>query len=122
MSEISWNSSDLDRPCDSYRAGHQVHWIQAKISRREPPQAVPVTASVDEDGVVLLEGDDLYVVSWNHRPAHVRAALQRSGGIAQWRPNGHVLAVPTGHSRFGSNSLFSLAAADQTRECSSRHT
>jgi hypothetical protein len=42
----------------SYDGGHWVHWIQHKLSVREPDSIIPVTASVDDDGVVLLEGYD----------------------------------------------------------------
>jgi hypothetical protein len=49
---------------------------------REPSVVIPVTASVDDDGLVHIEGDDLSLVRWNHRPALLRAALQRFGGRA----------------------------------------
>ena len=50
---------------------------------------------VDDDGLVHIEGDDLSLVRWNHRPALLRAALQRFGGMADWKPRWHILAVPT---------------------------
>jgi len=43
---------------------------------------IPVTAAVDEDGRVHLEGDGLSLVRWNHRPALLRGALDRFGGMA----------------------------------------
>jgi hypothetical protein len=61
--------------------------------------------------VVLLEGDGLALVSWNHRPTLVRAALRRSGGFAQWKPRWHLLVVPTGHLVDGVSNVFSEAAA-----------
>ena len=106
-----------DKQCDSHGPGHWVHWIQHKLSVREPGQVIPVTASVDGSGVVLLEGDDLSLVSWNHRPVLVRAALQRSGGFAQWKPRWHLLVVPTGDLVDGASNVFSLVAADERREC-----
>jgi hypothetical protein len=72
---------------------------------------------VDDDGVVLIEGDDLSLVSWNHRPVLVRVALQRSGGFAQWKPRWHLLVVPTGDLVDGASNVFSLVAADKRREC-----
>ncbi len=117
MSEIWWNLSGTDKQCDSYGPGHWVHWIQHKLSVREPAPVIPVTASVDDDGVVILEGYDLLLERWNHRPALIQAALRRSGGIAQWKPRWHVLVVPTGDLVDGASNVFSLAAADERREC-----
>ena len=34
-----------------------------------------------------IEGDDLSLVRWNHRPDLVRAALQRFAGMADWKPH-----------------------------------
>ena len=53
--------------------GHQVHFNRHKLSVREPAAVIPVTPSVDNDGVVLLDGDGLCLVRWNHRPALMRA-------------------------------------------------
>ena len=69
MSAIVWNLAGTDKRCDSYGGGHWVHWIQHKLSVREPSAEIHVTASVDENGVVLLQGDDLLLERWNHRPA-----------------------------------------------------
>ena len=117
MPEIWWNLSGTDKRCDSYGAGHWVHSIQHRLSVREPGIVIPVTASVDDDGMVILEGDELLPVGWNHRPALVRTALRRSGGIARWKPRWHLLAVPTGDRIDGAGNTFSLAAADKRREC-----
>jgi hypothetical protein len=76
MSEIWWNLSGADKHCDSYGPGHWVHWIQHKLSVRVPAPVIPVTASVDDDGVVVLEGDDLSLERWDHRAPLVRAALR----------------------------------------------
>ena len=47
MSEIWWNLSGTDKQCDSYGPGHWVHWIQHKLSVREPAPVIPVTAFVE---------------------------------------------------------------------------
>ena len=78
---------------------------------------IPVTASVDDDGLVHIEGDDLSLVRWNHRPALLRAALQRFSGIADWKPRWYLLAVPTESFIGSARSVFSLAAPDEKREC-----
>jgi hypothetical protein len=88
----------------------------------EPAQVIPVTVSVDDDGVVLLEGYDLLLERWNHRPALMRAALLRSRGFAQWKPRWYVLVVPTGDLVGGASNVFSLATSDQRRKCSVHRT
>jgi hypothetical protein len=99
----------------SYWPGHQVHWIQFNKSMREPSTVIPVTAVVDDDGLVHIEGDDLSLVRWNHRPALVRSALERFGGRADWKPRWYLLAVPTEAFMGSARSVFSLAALDERR-------
>jgi hypothetical protein len=118
MSEIWWNLSGTDKQCHSYGAGHWVHWIQHKLSVQEPAPGIPVGASVDDDGVVVLEGPGVLLVSWNHRPALVRAALRRSGGFARWKARWHLLVVPTGDLVDGASNVFSLVAEHTKTECS----
>ncbi len=117
MPEIWWNLSGTDKRCDSYGGGHWVHWIQHKLSVREPGSVIPVTASVVDDGLVVLETYDLLLQRWNHRPGLVRTALQRSGGTAQWKPRWNLLVVPTGDLVDGAGNTFSLTASDKRREC-----
>ena len=84
---------------------------------REPSAVIPITAEVAEDGLVHIEGDDVSLVPWNHRPALVRDALHRFGGMAVWKPRWYVLAVPE-EAFFGrARSVFSLAAPEERREC-----
>lgn len=117
MSGYVWDLSGSGSQCDSYAPGHQIHWIHFNHSMREPAEVVPVTASVDDDGLVHIEGDDLSLVRWNHRPALVRAALQRFGGRAEWKPRWYLLAVPIESFMGSPRSVFSLAAPDKRRNC-----
>jgi hypothetical protein len=117
MSEIFWNLSGIDGQCASYAPGHLVHWGRHKLSMRQPGRVVPVTVSVDDDGMLLLEGDALLLVGWNHRPALVRAALRRSGGFAWWKPCWDVIAAPTGHLLGGARNVFSVATPHDRRDC-----
>lgn len=117
MSEIVWNLSGTDKQCASNGPGHWVHWIHHKLSVQDPEPGIPVSASVDADGIVLIEGADLSLVSWNHRPELVRAALRRSRGFARWKPRWHLLVVPTGDRIDGASNVFSLVAAYERREC-----
>ena len=64
-----------------------------------------------------IEGDDLSLVRWNHRPALLRAALQRFGGRADWKPRWYLLAVPTEAFMGSARSVFSLAAPGERRDC-----
>jgi|SRR5208283_5069976 len=122
MSEIWWNLSGTDKRCDLYGPGHWVHWIQHKLSVREPGSVIPVTASVNDDGVMILEGYDLLLERWNHRPTLMRAALRRSGGLAQWKPRWRLLVVPTGDLVDGASNTFSLTTANERHECSVTRT
>lgn len=80
---------------------------------REPSAVIPVTAEVDEDGLVHIDGDDVSLVRWNHRPA----LLHRFGRRAVWKPRWYILAVPEEAFFGGALSVFSLAAPDERREC-----
>src|ERR1700722_6636597 len=106
MSGYVWDFSGTDKQCASYRPGHQIHWIHFNHSMREPSVVIPVTAVVDDDGLVHIEGEDLSLVRWNHRPALLRAALERFGGRADWKPRWHLLVVPTGDQVDGASNVF----------------
>jgi hypothetical protein len=91
--------------------------MQFNLSMRLPSPVIPVTAAVDDDGLVHIEGDDVSMVGWNHRPAVLRDALDRFDGMAVWKPIFHLLAVPTESFFGGPRSVFSIAALDEKREC-----
>ena len=122
MSGYVWDLSGTDRQCDLYRPGHQIHWIHFNHSMREPSVVIPVTAVVDDDGLVHIEGDDVSLVRWNHRPALLRATLDRFDGRADWKPRWHLLAVPTEAFMGSARSVFNLAARDERRECRALHS
>jgi hypothetical protein len=117
MSGYAWDLSGTDNRCDSYAPGHLIHWIHFNHSMREPEPVIPVTASVDDDGPVRIEGDDVSLVRWNHRPSLLRDALHRFDGMAVWKPRWYILAVPTEAFMGGARTVFSLAALDERREC-----
>jgi hypothetical protein len=89
---------------------------------REPSAVIPVTAVVDDDGVVHVEGDDLSLVMWNHSPALLQAMLQRFDGMAVWKPRWHLLAVPTEAFIGSASSVFNMAALDNRTACISAST
>jgi hypothetical protein len=117
-----WDLSGTDNRCQSYGPGHLIHWIHFNHSMREPSAVIPVTAEVDEDGLVHIEGDDVSLVRWNHRPALLRDALHRFGGRAVWKPRWYILAVPEEAFFGGARSVFNLAAPDERRECGTLHS
>lgn len=118
MSGNAWDLSGTDSQCASYDRGHLIHWIHFKHSMREPCVVIPVTATVEDDGLVHIEGNGLALVRWNHRPALMRHALEQFGGMAIWKPRWRILAVPTEAFIGGARTVFSLAALDQRRGCS----
>jgi len=93
--------------------GHLIHWSHFKHSMRVPLTVIPVTAVVDEDGLVHIEGVEVSLVRWNHRPALLRDALRRFGGRAVWKPRWYLLAVPDEAFFGGARSVFSLLAPDE---------
>ena len=117
MSGYVWDLSGTDKQCESYGPGHQIHWIHFNHSMRERSVVIPVTAVVDDDGLVHIEGGDISLVRWNHRPALLRDALQRFGGMADWNLRWHILAIPTESFFGGARTVFSLATLDERREC-----
>jgi hypothetical protein len=122
MSGYVWDLSGTDDQCDSHGAGHLIHWIQFKLSMQEPSTVIPVTAAVDDDGLVHIEGDDVSLIRWNHRPALLQDALDQFEGMAVWKPRWQILAVPTESFWGGARSVFSLAPQDERRECSAIRT
>jgi hypothetical protein len=84
MSGYVWDLSGTDKQCASYAPGHLIHWIHFNHSMREPSAVIPVTAVVDDNGLVHIEGDDVSLVRWNHRPA-----LLRCTGSVGWRLGSH---------------------------------
>jgi hypothetical protein len=81
--------------CLSYRAGHQMHWIQWKLARR----AVGVPGRL-----VRLEGADLVLAAddgrtlrwWNHDPERVTTYAERTAGRLHIYPDLHALCIDNG--------------------------
>jgi hypothetical protein len=106
-------SSESDGPArtsrTAYRRPKDPKHIHFNHSMRGPAVVIPVTAVVGDDGLVPIEGDDLFLVRWNHRPTLLRAALQRFGGRADWKPRWYLLAVPIEAFMGSARSVFRLA-------------
>ncbi len=116
MARHVWDLSGNDGLCDLYTPGHQVHWIHFNHSMREPSVVIPVTAAVDEDALVHIDGDE-EVLRWNHRPDQLRAALERFEGQSEWKPRWRLLTVPMEAIVGSARSVFSMATLDQRHGC-----
>ncbi len=104
----------IPRPlqCGSYTAGHEAHFIQARLSREQPPIGRG-TASVDPEGwiTITLRGQDT-VRWWTHDPARLDAQLAAAEGRVELR-HASSLAVPTGTGH------YIVSASDQPTPCPS---
>ena len=94
-----------------------MHWIHHKKSILEPQIGLPVQVVADDGGLFTLQGPDLLLQRWNHRPALVRAALQRSKGSAVWIPDWRLLVVSTGDRINGASNVFHLGPLDARTAC-----
>jgi hypothetical protein len=92
--------------CGLYKPGHQVHFIQAKLSWQGDPAKYRsgTLASVDDDGWITIDVDGETVRVWNHDPVRARRLIEASGGQVALR-DPHILAT---RSATG-NYLFSIA-------------
>ena len=122
MSEIRWALTGTDKRCEKYAPGHWVHWIHHKKSILEPGIAIPVQVVADDGGLFTLQGPELLLQRWNHRPALVRAALQRSRGSAVWIPDWRLLVVSTGDRINGASNVFNLGPLDAVTACADIRT
>ena len=82
-------AQDAPRPsdpdaCQSWAAGHRVHWVQAQRARRstEPGEYVPceVIAATDDGWfTVVITATGAVVEVWNHDPERVRQLVGMKG-------------------------------------------
>jgi hypothetical protein len=76
--------------CGSYGYGHDVHYIQARLSREAGPGRAVTFSSVSDGGIITFtDGSSL----WNHDPARLRALASRHGREMMLGPRG-VLRIP----------------------------
>ena len=78
--------------CGAYRPGHDVHFIQARLSWEDGPGEPRTIESVADDGTIKFnDGTRL----WNHDPARLCAILEIHGKDVLLGTHG-VLRVPNG--------------------------
>jgi hypothetical protein len=76
--------------CGAYTPGHEVHYIQARISSREGPGTSARISAIDDDGTIHFADG---TTKWNHEPKRLRRAVDASGpGVLLCAH--HVLRVP----------------------------
>ena len=94
--------------CGAYRVGHDVHFIQARLSRESGPGVPRTVVAVADDGTITFT---VGAAVWNHDPERLRSVLDRHGREVRLCSRG-VLRVPNGHGDY----CFSVAAeADPCR-------
>ena len=78
------------RCCGNYREGHDVHFIQVRLSLADGVGKACTIESVSDDGTIALsDGTHL----WNHDPSRLRAIISRFGNAVRLGTYG-VLRVP----------------------------
>jgi hypothetical protein len=92
--------------CAMYTTGHQVHFIQAKLSWEGDPSKYCSgrLVSVEDDGWITVEVHGAEVRVWNHEPARARHRIEAAGGLVVLREP-HILATPSANG----NALFSIS-------------
>jgi hypothetical protein len=89
------------RCCGSYRLGHDVHFIQVKLSRQANRDEQRTIRSVDDNGtIVFTDGTTV----WHHDPERLRIFLADCGPNVLLGAQG-LLKVPQG----GAAYCFSVA-------------
>ena len=78
------------RQCGAYTPGHEVHFIQFKLSSREGPGTPARVGAVDDDGTIHFADG---TTKWNHEPERLRRAIEHSGSRVLLGAQ-HVLKVP----------------------------
>jgi hypothetical protein len=53
----------VDCTCKKYQPGHQVRWIQARLSREAKTRQAKLIESIDDDGTIRFAAG---TTMWNH--------------------------------------------------------
>ena len=62
--------------CGSYTLGHDMHYIQSRISLEDGPGEPRTIEAITDDGTITFsDGGSV----WNHHPARLRAVLRQYG-------------------------------------------
>ena len=95
------------RICGAYRVGHDMHFIQARLSAEDGPGTARTVESVADDGTIICtDGTRL----WNHDPSRLRTILEIHGMDVLLGTRG-VLRVPNGAG------AYCVSVTDQPDPC-----
>ena len=84
--------------CGLYLPGHDVHWIQVKVSlkldaiRPEPGRLL----DVEEDGLVVVEVQGVLHQLWNHDIARLERLVKVNRGRISYQPGFGLLRTSSG--------------------------
>jgi hypothetical protein len=95
------------RTCGAYRVGHDMHFIQARLSAEDGPGVPRTIASIADDGtIVCTDGTRL----WNHDPVRLRTIIGIWGPDVMVGTRG-VLRVPNG------DGAYCISVSDEPDPC-----
>jgi hypothetical protein len=96
--------------CGLYLPGHDVHWIQARLSSEQLsrcPSAPGHLLEVQTDGIVVVEVDGEVRRLWNHDTDRVEQLAARNGGEISHQPGFGLLRTASDRGSY----LFCVADA-----------
>jgi hypothetical protein len=101
---LGWDEIPRVRNCGSYTLGHDVHFIQARLSLRDGLGEYQSVKGVASDGTITFaDGSSV----WHHNPMRLRAALRRADNLARLGTHGVLRVASDEHSDY----CFSVSLA-----------
>jgi hypothetical protein len=108
-------AADVDVPrevppawvCGAYRVGHDMHFIQARLSTEDGPGVARIVKSVADDGTITFTDG---TQCWNHDPARLRTIIDSCGADVMRGTHG-VLRVPN------ANGAYCISVTEEPDPC-----
>jgi hypothetical protein len=91
-----------------YKAGHEVHYIQAWVEGDFANYRSGTLLTVADDGWITVDVDGVVLRFWNHDPAWVRQCFVESAGQVGL-PGGRLLYAPHAVGRYDAHYCISVA-------------
>jgi len=110
--------SERVHTCGLYLPGHDVHWIQARLSAEERSKRPPAPGrliEVQPDGLVVIEAQGVVRQLWNHDTDRMKRLVTRNRGEISYQPGFGLLRTPSAEGSY----LFCVSDADspELRPC-----
>lgn len=107
--------------CGLYLRGHDVHWIQAKLSveqQSERPSRPGHLLNLQSDGLVVIEVHGVLQRLWNHDTNRMKSLVARNRGAVSYQPGFGLLRTASAEGSY----LFCVVNADSPdlRPCPDR--